>query len=511
MSSVEQPPRLCRHQKTLPDHASDPHVELAIVEAEVLRVADTLAGLIEKVHLLKRRINAIDSLIVRSLPPEIISEIFEFCIPSFVPNDDDTPTNISAPLRLGAVCSSWRRIAWATPVLWTSMTLHLFNAFKVPIQLKLLEEWLARSGNLPLSIRLSSSKEIQWGGTKLDEDIIKVVNLYSSRWHYLDLRLPSFCYASLPAPEESFPILHYLALKPQDGQGSRKNTVVIQNSPQLQHVTLSCLYIKSVHLQWHIITHIELESFYVDECLEVLRQAPQLLDVCLRKVLEGDDGHSLPESPLNLASLTHLSIYNENNTDVTMLLENILTPNLTHFHHTHTAGSQTVPVLAIPSLVKRSGCALKALTIDITAITTQELADLFRPMTALTSLTFKILRTDGKRPLTDDFLQLCDPQHISSDQTSCLMPQLERLDYTGPFSFSWDGLLRTLESRSGLLGQPIESYRSNGVSALQEVVIDVSEDRSSFEFPDDIASRFEKLKNHGVGVQLRRSSAKALF
>ncbi|KAF9446247.1 hypothetical protein P691DRAFT_674016, partial [Macrolepiota fuliginosa MF-IS2] len=42
----------------------------------------------------------------RVVPPEILSEIFVIA---------------ATPLRLGAVCSRWREVAWDTPELWTTI------------------------------------------------------------------------------------------------------------------------------------------------------------------------------------------------------------------------------------------------------------------------------------------------------------------------------------------------------------------------------------------------------
>ncbi|KIL67068.1 hypothetical protein M378DRAFT_53677, partial [Amanita muscaria Koide BX008] len=62
---------------------------------------------------------------IQRLCPEILTEIFTFCLP-------DVPKNLwqlehissrNAPLVLCSVCSSWRSLAISTPRLW--QTLHL--------------------------------------------------------------------------------------------------------------------------------------------------------------------------------------------------------------------------------------------------------------------------------------------------------------------------------------------------------------------------------------------------
>ena len=54
---------------------------------------------------------------IHVLPPETLSEIFLFCLPC---DDFVRISNKHAPLVLTLVCSYWRRIAIASPPLWSS-------------------------------------------------------------------------------------------------------------------------------------------------------------------------------------------------------------------------------------------------------------------------------------------------------------------------------------------------------------------------------------------------------
>ena len=82
-----------------------------------------------KRYSLKRKINRLQSPIVRHLPPDVMSTIFEFCLPDF--SDDElypyAKEDLSIPLSLGAICSYWRDIAWSTPTLWSSLVVHVTN------------------------------------------------------------------------------------------------------------------------------------------------------------------------------------------------------------------------------------------------------------------------------------------------------------------------------------------------------------------------------------------------
>lgn len=72
------------------------------------------------------------------------------------------PERSKGAFHLGAVCRTWRNIAWTTPSLWTSLVFWVVYDTTEP-QVQLAIEWLNRSGNLPLSIVLrncSSEKEL---------------------------------------------------------------------------------------------------------------------------------------------------------------------------------------------------------------------------------------------------------------------------------------------------------------------------------------------------------------
>ncbi|KAF8180587.1 hypothetical protein BJ912DRAFT_1062363 [Pholiota molesta] len=63
---------------------------------------------------------------ISSLPYEILLEIFIHCLPRY-PLLQQQPSTASAPILLCHVCSSWRRLAQASPALWT----HLSYEFPV--------------------------------------------------------------------------------------------------------------------------------------------------------------------------------------------------------------------------------------------------------------------------------------------------------------------------------------------------------------------------------------------
>ena len=101
--------------------------------------------------------------IVRQLHPDVTvtSIIFEFCLPDVTNHQlsPNTEEDLSIPLFLGAICSYfcsyWRDVASSTPSLWSSLVVRVTGKRDSLMTTGIVREWLSRSGQLPLSIRIS--------------------------------------------------------------------------------------------------------------------------------------------------------------------------------------------------------------------------------------------------------------------------------------------------------------------------------------------------------------------
>jgi len=79
---------------------------------------------------------------VNSPPPEIMSRVFTFGLPT----TDLHEQLLEAALSLGAICRKWRCIAWTPPHLWRTISIiipSLRYVLRLQITLhKLVNEWL---------------------------------------------------------------------------------------------------------------------------------------------------------------------------------------------------------------------------------------------------------------------------------------------------------------------------------------------------------------------------------
>ncbi|KAL1733743.1 hypothetical protein EV714DRAFT_203951 [Schizophyllum commune] len=103
---------------------------------------------------------------ISTLPPETLVEIFDACR---VRNHYDDPDLDALTVRAGpptvtAVCADWRRLAIASPSLWTDVHFNIYSPALLLDATTLLETLLSRSMNLPLHVSITLHRSIVWKG-----------------------------------------------------------------------------------------------------------------------------------------------------------------------------------------------------------------------------------------------------------------------------------------------------------------------------------------------------------
>ena len=132
---------------------------------------------------------------ILQFPPEIISRIFyltlsHFSIFPFHTEDYHSlfEKHKTTPFILGAVCKYWRAVTWSTPILWSSMLVRFFACDNN--KSTLVKDWLSRSGQHPLSIRIFF-RPIRSTAEADFRFFAEIINQYSSRWRHFDLSVPA--------------------------------------------------------------------------------------------------------------------------------------------------------------------------------------------------------------------------------------------------------------------------------------------------------------------------------
>ena len=480
-------PTFCNRCRDAVEEGCDPWDELAELDAlsERLRL---------KRYDLKRKINQSHSPIIRQLPPDALSTIFEFCLPEFTDNQLQvspyTEEDPSIPLSLGAICSYWRDIAWSTPSLWSSLVVRVKR--KHESHITIVREWLARSGQLPLSIRIFSEHH-GYNATCILA-LAGIINQYSTRWSDLDLTIPRSYYPHFCPTDNRAPILKSIRFRiscyemPQDVEFQL-------TCPRLERASLSW---DPIDIQWDNLTHLTLYSMSIFRSLLILRKTPRLV-FC--KVSDSYSGYREPSigAPVR-TSLRSLQLLVRSSTEY--FLDNLIAPDLEEFNlPKYYSPSMEV----ITSFIRRSACSLRSFTVifSVFPLYFEGFMNMLQSMPSLNTLSItSITATRYSRIATPED---CDPRNIlqlvakilSSQSTSFqqgFLPNLEVLEYTGNLN------LRP-ESVDDLCPLPSTDNAVHGSLRLLKLNF-----RRATHIPKKMISHFSSLVERGITVKVLSSS-----
>ena len=423
--------------------------------SQLSEVDSTITRLSERSRELREQINAKTPFL--SLPAEIISEISMMaCSPVYMtsgPDDFVMSRQLTTPFNLGKTCRTWRHIVWASPRCWNIIFLKLWmNAETYQPQMALLEGWLSRSGELPLSIHLDSELEDeqeQWARNSLME-VFNLLARYSHRWLQVSTFLIYPCWKQL----EKFPLplLTSLAVHPPNiGQAAgRKASWRISDAPLLRNAYITA-FRNEIALPTHQLTQITLESLVWRDCLSILSECASSLVYCSLPDLESGRVDGTSPAAFTLPCLSNLSAQckysREWHSSVSRILDCITAPVLSRMQ----LQSDAEPLIAIRAFLSRSSCALHELSLDMTQYMQQNEPTLI----ALLADTEKLEKLElicEKKGISDLLLDHLNParprslpQHLPA--TQILLPNLRGFHYSGLMEFELGTLVDMIDMR----------------------------------------------------------------
>ncbi|PPR03435.1 hypothetical protein CVT26_007902 [Gymnopilus dilepis] len=219
-----------------------------------------------------------------SLPVEVVSIIFLHHV-------QEHPHCVSTPLRLGKICRRWRLIAWSTPNLWTRLTIwgkHVISQTHV----ELAEEWLGRSGMLPLTIELNT-RRCDWNCTwdvvlQGCKQMLEVFGRYSQCWYSLTLNVHSALLEGLGTMSRPPLALQELCLT---ATWSNYDVFQVPDYPRLLTFSKSSpkiveLYCINVELDWKLVTRLTLSYADIAEVLHIFQTALNLYECDLGEIAD---------------------------------------------------------------------------------------------------------------------------------------------------------------------------------------------------------------------------------
>ncbi|KIM37043.1 hypothetical protein M413DRAFT_448761 [Hebeloma cylindrosporum] len=360
-----------------------PCKERAAILRQIKQLEEEIMKLKAKHHALGTTMNAIHDPFIHKLPPEISSRILSLSLPT-LDKGEDYPKALhgqwsiirnewTVPLKLGSVCRKWRQLAWATPDLWT--TLYVRIKLSMPHSTAeflpgLLREWLNRSGILPLTIYFFPhddysdfrSDDTYPGGADDWTDILDItaslvidlLNSHSGRWRSIYLRANPAILERFSCSTEPKQLVS-LELSDTTDSDIPFSSLKFMTASELgpTHLKLTCLPLTSINIRWEKITHATLSGISDDEALDFLRRAPNLEYYHVR----AQSSPAIVQKPILHPQLRSLNLLPDVSKNV---LDALTLPFLEEFTHDSTYDDD-LPLEAMLSFLKRSGCCLKLL------------------------------------------------------------------------------------------------------------------------------------------------------
>jgi F-box-like len=397
---------------------SDLRRELEDLRSHITQIETLLKQLRENEVGLKKTINQYSSSISR-LPPEIMADIFETCLPeitgawrSDANRRRKTVPHATMPLVIGKVCSAWRELAWLTPKLWSGISLSLEDCTSKDCEL--LEQWLSRSGRSPLSIHMMFDKNGATAGDATHSILHTIANC-SERWRDVYFAFPASFYKQLNSIRNRLPLLRTLSLVTRIiDVGLERNFQHFSAAPRLCHVEIYGYDRELMNIPLDQVTKLSLSVVEAGDCMEALRRFPGLSHCTFEYMYAG---RNAPRFPALVSQVKYLKFVMHRAQLFSTFLESLTLPDAEEFRIDMCCGR--LPHSTLISLVSRSGCSLQRLALVKSSCEAAELRALFSAIPSLAEL-----QVYGCEISDGGILQLLD---LSKNDAATVLPNLQAL------------------------------------------------------------------------------------
>ncbi|KAJ7772950.1 hypothetical protein DFH07DRAFT_767802 [Mycena maculata] len=299
------------------------------------------------------------------LPPELLSEIFLYCLPDdeFIVPDFDT-----APLLLCRILPQWREIALETPALWSSLHLDVNWLRKAEwvtesAAAEFFCRWISNARNTPLSFEVCEPRTQYWDeadpicGADV-RTVLQHISALSLQWQNIGIKFCTYHHAAMVLPEgDTFPWLEKFAIGgPMSPQNAGRFCHKIGGAGRIRE-----LRIDEFWGPWPTLLAAPLakEEIRFSHAIDVLRLAPNLMDcnICVWEKSEPSEGSNPVFVTSNLRALTlHEATYHDDGSPEMAFLRRLTLPSLIHLALTFDHPMWLVPsssecLQSVPTLV----------------------------------------------------------------------------------------------------------------------------------------------------------------
>jgi hypothetical protein len=353
------------------------------------------------------------------------------------------------------VCSAWRAVALATPVLWASFHLPVPQPmnedmfFRSDLERKVyqtslmdtlwkrtraMKEWLARSGACRLSVSLYDMQHPNYGVVNINfEEFLHTIISHSKRWRSITfissaeylISVAALTAEDVPALEElvinmtsHFPQQPVDPFSPPTLDWAKTSFL---SAPRLRRVSFVNLSqdINMLPLRWEQLTDLSLTGVptgWVDRENKSLANIAALLAKCPKLVsakleisyqqptplappLPGHPGavaepsQPICRNPILLSNLTELSLHNSGGSDISSFFAMLDVPRLTTLEYYTT--TQAKPASELIALVRRISGTLVEFTTNAAMFSREDFFSLLKAAHRLKSLTNRLGNRSG--------------------------------------------------------------------------------------------------------------------
>ncbi|KAJ7721897.1 hypothetical protein B0H16DRAFT_1790171 [Mycena metata] len=310
--------------------------------------------------------NTLDDLVfpILRLPLEITAEIFLHCVSDTAAASSDPSIALLLFLR---VCRIWRAIALSIPALWANLYLDfdhfsrsIFTADYVD---QFIESHFIRACARPLALSIR-------GWISLE----------------VSVEIHDFTFYA-----ESFPSLEKITIGfPDDGAPALSvwnRIAMFTGAPRLREAHLvDGANLSVVSLPWHQLTTFTGQCFEADECLDLLRLAPSLVECTLSVAADSAPSTTSPVVHRRM-QIFRLVCENDEASNNGNILARIRLPTLHSLYLVHIAGLQQVGHQAFTTFLSHASSSLRKISFSCSE-TARFPIDWFDMMRRLTDIEF---------------------------------------------------------------------------------------------------------------------------
>jgi len=450
------------------------------------------------------------------LPNELIAEIFATTChaDSYTFSMDVNRRKRTTPLILGKVCTQWRTITWSTPYIWSHISLNLSTP-RYETQVKLLSDWLKRSGVCPLTINLIFDCEDEWTDI-IPSELIQLLVVSANRWRAINLVLPESWYSFLADLKYSFPLLVTVVSQPLWADcgltpSKRKRFNLFEFAPLLRDVHVDGYYLSNVDIPWEQLDRFTLQHVYLDECFYALVKTPNLTYCRIYTILINDVNRDTAENSIELPLLQELVIHSASWANISRLLSKMTVPLLETLKIS-ASRFESEPVELPASFLCDPNCLLKRLRLSEWSFIGEdfEFVQYLRNIPSLEELDIYMQFGPPITELLHHILELAEPNSPSSspsDDDTTFLPNLQIFKFSGsihvPDNTYDDNLTSLIERR---LEHSKRCSATPPVSRLKVLEV-ITEETYPFTPTPSVKQRLCKLADEGLQLKVKFSEA----